>query len=135
ACFRVLLASALVASLTLRGLASCGDKGAGAAATAAACDPALTAGDFVVTLADTYTAISGTVAEHPRPASTETVDAKDGACQLSVRHGLFCDPPCNGGQLCTTGNRCVPEPRNLDVGVVSVSGLKEPVTLTAKTPT
>src|SRR5205823_475539 len=107
-----------VAGLLWLGGCSSGTEGATGTSAAAACDPAAAVGGFTVSLADMYTAVSGSIAERPRPVSSETLEAKDGACQLVVRHGLFCDPPCNGGQLCTQGGVCAPEPRNLDVGDV-----------------
>src|SRR5690349_7090821 len=61
------------------------------------CDKAERVGAFSVELADTYTAVSGSVAEEVLAADVPELVKTLGNCRLERQRNLFCDPACSGG--------------------------------------
>jgi hypothetical protein len=58
---------------------------------------------------------------------TETMAA--GACRLLEYEPAFCDPPCYTG-LCSPGNVCGPYPTYLSAGTLTITGLRQPLSVT-----
>ncbi|MDD9965262.1 MAG: hypothetical protein OXR73_03485 [Myxococcales bacterium] len=60
---------------------------------------------------------------------------EEGACRLEIPDFPFCDPECPRAQVCVAGDVCSQDPVAVDVGTVTVFGLRtkdgseEPVTL------
>ncbi len=99
------------------------------------CELADRVGSFLVGMEADYTAFSGSVADGVVPVSVLEQVGEDGDCILLRRNNPFCDPLCMPGQTCDFDGNCIPYPANHDVGVVSVSGLAQPVMLDPVPPT
>jgi len=60
-----------------------------------------------------------------------TVTEESGDCVFLDNLGYgFCDPPCGTDEYCSDDDECLPWPQYRDAGVMSVSGLSEPLTIT-----
>jgi hypothetical protein len=56
--------------------------------------------------------------------TTFTAVEEEGDCVLSEPSIPFCDPPCETGFACVTGDECTAHPEPQSVGVVTISGLE-----------
>ncbi len=74
---------------------------------------------------DAFTSVIGKVSTGPTPLAViwETRD-QQGDCTLLVPRIPFCDPPCSGGEVCVEDGQCAAYPAGLDVGSVTVQGLR-----------
>jgi len=99
-----------------------------------ACDANERVGAFVVELGDDYTSVEGRVADAVDPNQLQSTVATDGACRLLRPVTLVCDPPCESGTTCGPDGTCVAYPEFVDVGAVTIDGLRAPVTMTASPP-
>lgn len=104
------------------------------AAKDAPCPEASHVGGFTASLEAGFTAVQGQVSDGVTPFRISDVVAMAGPCQLLQPPTLFCDPPCTGSTTCDANMKCVPLPVNVSVGAVSVTGLAQPVTMTARAP-
>jgi hypothetical protein len=75
------------------------------------------------------TAVTGSVAVGVVPSSVKALVEQRGDCRLLRRNDLFCDPGCQNDQTCAEENRCIPYPKNINVGVITVTGLSEKLEL------
>lgn len=100
-----------------------------------ACALADRVGSFQVAMEADYTAFSGSVADGVVPVTILEQVGDDGTCVLLRRNNPFCDPMCTPGQTCDFDGTCVPYPANHDVGVVTVTGLVQPVMVEPLAPT
>jgi hypothetical protein len=100
--------------------------------TYAPCPDAVHIGGFTLVLDDEYTGLSGAVADGVVPSNIAHLVAEEGPCRLLEKENLFCDPPCVPGETCGTEGACIPYPDNRDVGLVTVTGLVEPLEIEAK---
>jgi hypothetical protein len=96
------------------------------------CDSRRALGHFEIERAADYTAVSGVVTDAVAPTMEPTLVERVGACQLLRRNNAFCDPPCGAGQFCSRDGRCLPYPKNVNVGTVSVHGLRQPLKMEPK---
>jgi len=99
-----------------------------------ACEASAHVGYFEVRLADGYTAVQGQVSDGVTPFLVPEVVGTDGPCRHLEPPDLFCDPACDPGTTCDESGNCIPIPSNVSVGVVTVTGLKSPVEMTARAP-
>ena len=58
----------------------------------------------------------------------------EGACRLLRPRILRCEPPCSGGQTCGDGGACLPYPASVDVGKVTVVGMKAALSMEPSPP-
>lgn len=86
-----------------------------------------TFGAFQVTLiADgAYTSVVGKMYDGPYPPNMFFEEiAASGSCRLYKRIFPFCDPACGGQGACVQGDSCQPYPSAVNIGTVTMSGLK-----------
>ncbi len=100
----------------------------------APCAPEQRVGGFEVVLAADYTGVQGQVLDGVVAATVLETVSSDGACRLAGAPQLFCDPACEAGQTCSTGEQCVPYPTAHDVGTVTVAGLAASVEMVPRAP-
>ncbi|MCG8420344.1 MAG: hypothetical protein MJE77_20620 [Proteobacteria bacterium] len=84
-------------------------------------------GAFTVAAHDSFSAIDGKVANGVVPITILETLHTAGQCRLLRRNNPFCDPACESGTTCDFSGRCIPFPQRQNVGVVTITGLKEPV--------
>jgi hypothetical protein len=89
-------------------------------------------GGFQITLDEAYTGINGQVLDGIVPANIPDEVQVEGTCRLMKARILFCDPGCVPGETCGADGTCITYPASHPVGTVTVSGLKENVTMDAK---
>lgn len=55
---------------------------------------------------------------------------KEGKCTMMVKVNPFCDPACDPStQQCSLAEKCEPNPENLDVGSMTITGMGEEVAI------
>ena len=101
----------------------------------AACDDAVRLGGFAVELEESYTGVQGKVADGVVAASVLETVASDGDCRMIAAPLLSCDPACANDETCGAEGACLPYPRSIDVGTVTVAGLKVAVAMEPLAPT
>lgn len=100
-----------------------------------ACPLADRVGGFALAMEPDYTAFSGAVSDGVVPVTVLEQVGEVGDCILMRRNNPFCDPMCESGTTCDFDGTCIPYPVNHDVGVVTVTGLLQPVVLEPLPPT
>jgi len=88
---------------------------------------AQTFGAFQVSLMaeDEYTSVLGKMYDGPLPSSMVFEEiASNGSCRLYERLFPFCDPDCGSLAACVEDDSCQPYPLALDIGTVTMSGLR-----------
>jgi hypothetical protein len=81
------------------------------------------------------TSVIGKVSDGPAPATVSWEVAKtEGSCQLEKPSVPFCDPACEGGEVCVANDACQAYPTGHSVGEVRLDGVQlvagaSPVTL------
>jgi hypothetical protein len=84
-------------------------------------------GTFQVSLLaeDGYTSVLGKMYDGPVPSNLAFEEiAAVGCCKLFKRLYPFCEPDCGGLAACVKGDTCQPYPSPVNIGTVSISGLK-----------
>jgi hypothetical protein len=92
-------------------------------------------GGFIAAYEASYSAFSGSVSDGVVPLNVLEQVGEDGSCVLMRRNNPFCDPGCQAGETCDFDGNCLPYPTNHDIGVVTVTGLLQPVMLEPVAPT
>jgi len=86
-----------------------------------------TFGTFQVSLiADgAYTSVVGKMYDGPSPPDMVFEEiASSGSSRLYKRLYPFCDPDCGGQGVCVNGDSCQPYPSSVNIGTVTINGLK-----------
>jgi len=86
-------------------------------------------GGFTLTLDDEYTGFNGQVSDGIVPSNIPETVAEVGSCRLLQKHNLFCETPCVPGETCGFEGVCIAYPESRDVGLVTVTGLLEPLSI------
>ena len=86
-------------------------------------------GGFEISDFNLFAAVVGVVRDGIIPLTILQKQAESGDCVLLKKDNPFCDPPCAAGDLCNHDATCLPYPSNLNIGTVTVTGLKIPVSL------
>jgi hypothetical protein len=94
-----------------------------------ACEMAEDFGGFVVLDEIDSASVDGRVADGVVPISVLEETASEGDCRLLRRNNPFCDPACDPGETCDFDGTCLPYPANQDLGVVTITGLVQEVTM------
>jgi len=82
-----------------------------------------------------YSEIKGEVKDGVVPANVLEPVMTAGDCTLFQRSTPTCTPECDEvGTVCGTEGSCVPDPRNQDVGSVTITGLKDAQTMEPRAP-
>jgi len=80
-------------------------------------------------LADTWSlAVTGQVWDEPFPSWHDVLLETD-SCRYSVYLPGTCNPPCEGGDLCTAAGECVGWPDGVEAGTLTIDGLADPLVL------
>ncbi|MDP6945307.1 MAG: hypothetical protein QF464_14260 [Myxococcota bacterium] len=98
----------------------------------APCSEAERVGGFRITLADDYTGVDGHVLDGIVPANVPDEVQVDGACRLLRAVSLYCDPACVPGETCGAQGACIPYPERSSVGLVTITGLVDALSMEAK---
>ena len=98
------------------------------------CDIASRVGRFSVESQSDFGVVQGAVFEGVVPTSVPRLASEDGPCRLLERRNLVCTPACVGATTCGEGGACIPYPRQLSVGNVTISGLTQPTSLSPQNP-
>ncbi len=88
-----------------------------------ACDSSARVGGFSVEKQVDFGVVQGAVRGGVVPTAIPSVVADDGRCRLLERRNLACFPACVGVETCGESGTCIPFPRELSVGEVSIHGL------------
>ena len=99
-----------------------------------ACDVSVRAGGFSVERQVDFGVIEGTILEGVVPTSVPSVSLVEGNCRLLERRNLACIPACVGAETCGESGTCIPYPRQLSVGEVSITGLTRVTTMSPLMP-
>lgn len=91
-------------------------------------------GGFVVEAQRDFAFVDGKASDRVNPSSVPDEVLTLGGCRLLRRRILSCEPPCSPGQTCDAQSRCVPYPRQQDLGIVTVTGLVREVVLEPRAP-
>lgn len=91
-------------------------------------------GHFSIEAQAEFGVVQGTLAEGVVPNAVPRRVGEGMGCQLLERRNLRCFPDCVGAETCGEAGSCIPYPRQLDVGTVSISGLTRATTLSPQQP-
>ena len=91
-------------------------------------------GSFSVVHEESYSVLSGEVADGIVPATILQKSSESGDCVLLWEVAPVCDPACPSGTTCDYDGTCIPYPSALSVGTVVVRGLKERIDMEPTTP-
>ncbi len=78
-----------------------------------------------------FATATGEVLDGVIPVTVLYEAASEGGCTLWQKINPFCEQPCEPDEACDHQGECVPYPVPQDVGAVEISGLTEPLVLTA----
>lgn len=98
------------------------------------CESAQRIGGFLVEAGPSETLVSGSAADAVNPVAVREVMFADGECVLLGPIQPFCDPPCGGGELCGIDETCTAAPLAQDLGVVTIDGLVEELSMEPAVP-
>ena len=98
------------------------------------CDTAARIGRFTVESQSDFGVVQGAVFEGVVPTSIPRLASEAGACKLFERRNLTCTPACVGATTCGENGACVPYPRQISVGNVTISGLTQATNLSPQSP-
>ena len=98
------------------------------------CEPDKDLDGFTVRLLPQYSTLGGRVWDGVSVLRARKELASALTCRLLTTHATTCDPACTPGNECGIGDKCVPAPRKMDVGEVSITGLAKPVKMSAIAP-
>ena len=91
-------------------------------------------GSFAIEKQAEFGVVQGAVSDGVVPTAIPRLALQDGACTLFERRTLACIPACVGAETCGEGGACIPFPRQLSVGVVSIEGLTKETTMAPLVP-
>ena len=98
------------------------------------CEAASHVGNASVILDDGYTSVLGTLTDGVVPYNVLEPTLTEGDCVFLHPRELFCDTVCTSGMTCDETGTCIPYPRNIDVGTLSLDGLSGAVSMEAIAP-
>jgi hypothetical protein len=98
------------------------------------CDIASRVGRFSVEGQSDFGVVQGAVFEGVVPTSVPRLASEAGFCKLLERRNLACTPACVGATTCGEDGACIPYPRQISVGNVTISGLTQATNLAPQNP-
>lgn len=114
---------------------SSGTAGAGGGlAPRGSCDFSDRVGRFTVEKQTDFGVVQGSVADGVVPSSVPEVVSESGGCRLLKRQNFACTPSCVGAETCGQDGVCIPYPRQVSVGTVTIAGLTKPAVMDPQTP-
>ncbi len=78
-----------------------------------------------------FATATGSVTDGVIPSTIRFEAGTDGACTLWQKIVPYCSEPCDADEACNHEGECIPYPTPQDLGPVVVSGLEQPLELTA----
>ena len=96
-----------------------------------ALDGSTRVGGFEVAHWESFSTVTGNVANGLLPTTVLFPREISGDCQLFQKEYPFCDPGCEAGQVCDHNGECIPYPTNQGLGTATVSGITENVVMEA----
>ncbi len=103
-------------------------------ALAGACSMDQDFGGFLISHEDDRSGVDGAVADGVVPFEVLEEIAAEGDCRLLRRNNPYCHPECDPGQTCDFDGTCLPYPVAQDLGIVTITGLANPVEMEAVFP-
>jgi len=115
------------------------DAATGADNGYATCDPTEDLGGYQVDLGPKYSTVRGRVWDGVSTLRllkevASSGSEPQGTCRLLAPDNPVCSPACTPGKECGTGGKCIAAPRKRDVGEVTITGLANPVAMSAIAP-
>lgn len=98
------------------------------------CTDSARLGRFAVQIGASKSSVTGQVFSGALPPAVPQVVKSIKDCELLRAPDLSCSPPCAAGKVCGFSSTCEAAPAALDVGTVTVTGLKATVSMTAQAP-
>jgi hypothetical protein len=98
------------------------------------CDIPSRVGRFTVEAQSDFGVVQGAVFEGVVPTAIPRLVSEAGSCRLLERRNLVCTPACVGSTTCGEDGACIPHPRQISVGNVTISGLTQPTNLSPQEP-
>ena len=98
------------------------------------CDIATRVGRFSVEGQSDFGVVQGAVFEGVVPTAIPRLVSEAGPCRLLERRNLVCTPACVGSTTCGEDGACIPYPRQISVGEITISGLTQPTKLSPQNP-
>jgi hypothetical protein len=98
------------------------------------CDIGARVGRFSVEGQSDFGVVQGAVFEGVVPTAIPRLASEEGPCRLLERRNLVCTPACVGSTTCGEDGACIPYPRQISVGDVTISGLTKPTNLSPQDP-
>jgi len=99
-----------------------------------ACTQEERVGRFSVEKQSDFGVVQGVVSDGIVPASIPDVISDDGTCRVLKRRNLSCTPACVGQETCGEDGECIPYPRQISVGTVTIEGLTKPTVMEPAQP-
>jgi hypothetical protein len=122
------------------GTSNLGGLGQGGVAASALpyapCSAESAVGQFVIELAPEFTRVGGKVSDATLPSQIPEELARDGECGLYRAVVSSCQPACRVAfESCGPDAQCVPLPRAVDLGTITVLGMLVPLEMRANSVT
>jgi len=99
-----------------------------------ACPDITRLGRFIAASTTHYAYVTGNALNGVVPVNVYQPVTTEGECTLLQRDNPFCDGGCEPDETCDFDGECIPYPTSQDLGVVTVQGLLEPVSMEPVTP-
>jgi hypothetical protein len=98
------------------------------------CGVEVQVGRFSVETQTDFGVVQGVVFGGVVPTSIPRLVSEQGPCKVWERRNLVCIPACAGATTCGESGTCIPYPRQLSVGRVSITGLTRPTAMEPRMP-
>jgi hypothetical protein len=98
------------------------------------CDFTSRVGRFSIEKQVDFGVVQGTVDEGVVPTSIPRIVSEIAGCKLLERRNLACIPGCVGAETCGESGTCIPYPRQVSVGEVTISGLTKETIMSPQQP-
>jgi len=91
-------------------------------------------GSFAIEKQVQFGVVQGSIADGVVPTAIPRLALEEGACRLLERRTLACIPACVGAETCGEDGSCIPYPRQVSVGTVSIAGLTKETSMSPLQP-
>jgi hypothetical protein len=98
------------------------------------CELADRVGGFSIEKQAQFGVVQGTVTDGVVPTAIPRLALSDGPCTLLERRTLACIPACVGAETCGEDGACIPYPRQVSVGDVTIAGLTQETRMSPLAP-
>jgi hypothetical protein len=99
-----------------------------------ACDIDKRVGRFSIERQKDFGVVTGTILEGLVPTSIPELVAEKDGCKVYKRRNLQCSPACVGAETCGEEGSCIPYPRQVGVGTITVDGLTKATLMNPQKP-